>query len=470
MGGTSRRRYCACGTRLAGDHRESHCAACLRRERDRDGIPPDVPLSFWQTDQLRDAFAAQHIGLVAVAYRTHRYHRRPISQERLGAWFGLTQAQISRIESGPPIRDLDRLVRWAAILKLPPELLWFDLPGQPRAAAPAADRLDIEATASANRWVSSGEEEEEERGRPASRQPDAESIRAATIAFRAADRQLGSGRLYPVVTRFLHTDVLSQLAGSVQPDPAAFSAAASLTDMAGWLAYDDDRPDQARRHFAQAFGLASAADDPALSAQVLVSQSHLALEHGRTAEAVRLAEAGLVLVPPGPACAPLRARLHAMSARGLALLRDEPACLRALHHAGVELAATAPAPSTWLSPFDEAALAAEAAIARRDLGHLEAGLREVAIVLRLRGMDRVRSRSFSQLTQASMHLRQGDLDAAATMGTTVLEHMPHLASQRVTRHLRSLGHTLHPHAGVPAVAAFHDQLAATLPAQRPATP
>ena len=31
-----------------------------------------------------------------------------------------------------PIRDLDTLVYWARVLRIPAELLWFDMPGQPR--------------------------------------------------------------------------------------------------------------------------------------------------------------------------------------------------------------------------------------------------------------------------------------------------------------------------------------------------
>lgn len=57
-----------------------------------------------------------------------------ISQGLLGQWLGLQQPQISRIETGSPIRDLDTLVYWARVLKIPPEMLWFDLPGETRQA------------------------------------------------------------------------------------------------------------------------------------------------------------------------------------------------------------------------------------------------------------------------------------------------------------------------------------------------
>lgn len=64
---------------------------------------------------------------------THSYHGAVygpggISQTLLGQWLCLRQPQISRIETGPPIRDLDTLAYWARVLKIPAELLWFRLP------------------------------------------------------------------------------------------------------------------------------------------------------------------------------------------------------------------------------------------------------------------------------------------------------------------------------------------------------
>lgn len=46
----------------------------------------------------------------------------------MGTWAGISQAQISRIENGPPIVHLDRLIEWARLLGMPAECLWFKLP------------------------------------------------------------------------------------------------------------------------------------------------------------------------------------------------------------------------------------------------------------------------------------------------------------------------------------------------------
>ncbi len=68
---------------------------------------------------MRDALATWHIGRVIFAYRTHPQHGSPWSQQTVGNWLGLTQAQLSRIENGRAPEELTKLVRWAQILGVP---------------------------------------------------------------------------------------------------------------------------------------------------------------------------------------------------------------------------------------------------------------------------------------------------------------------------------------------------------------
>ncbi|MGH3713557.1 MAG: transcriptional regulator [Micromonosporaceae bacterium] len=69
------------------------------------------------------------MGQVICAYRHHAFHGRVLPQEIVAGWVGVTQAQLSRVESGPPITDLTKLVHWAKTLCIPADLLWFKLPG-----------------------------------------------------------------------------------------------------------------------------------------------------------------------------------------------------------------------------------------------------------------------------------------------------------------------------------------------------
>ncbi|WP_198679361.1 helix-turn-helix domain-containing protein [Thermomonospora amylolytica] len=91
---------------------------------------PEVPGWFWDSSQLRQALASRHMGKVVRAFRTHPYHGRPISQSVAAGWLYLTQSQLSRIENGPPVQDLDRLIQWAHTLRIPADLLWFSLPDE----------------------------------------------------------------------------------------------------------------------------------------------------------------------------------------------------------------------------------------------------------------------------------------------------------------------------------------------------
>ena len=162
----SRQYYCRCGTHLAKDNTECQCARCQRASCDKLIAPPEVPAELWETEQFEEAFAAQHIGRVFRAYRIHPHHYAVhgpdgISQTLLGQWLGLRQPQVSRIEAGPPIRNLDTLAYRVRMLKIPPRWLWFRLPEdkgeptvtEPTISDPVPSSLDV-LELPALRWAS----------------------------------------------------------------------------------------------------------------------------------------------------------------------------------------------------------------------------------------------------------------------------------------------------------------------------
>jgi hypothetical protein len=132
------------GTAGAGVPARRRCPACERRPVDPAG-PPVLPAEFWLTHRMRAACMSRHLGRVSIAYRTHPAHDRRVSQATLAGWLGLRQAQVSLIESGPPVRDLDRLFHWAITLGIPERLLWFDLPGRRRPGLVAAGPAPVGA-------------------------------------------------------------------------------------------------------------------------------------------------------------------------------------------------------------------------------------------------------------------------------------------------------------------------------------
>ncbi len=143
MTGNTKGRYCRCGTRLARDNPAVACAACVIGERVRASGVPELPVAFWQEPVLSEALDSRHMGRVIRAWRTHPHHgRHPYAQDRVAGWMGITQAQLSRIETGAPPAHLDRLIQWARLLRIPPQRLWFSLPEQPTEAEVGEDSVN----------------------------------------------------------------------------------------------------------------------------------------------------------------------------------------------------------------------------------------------------------------------------------------------------------------------------------------
>ena len=95
---------------------------------------------------------------------------------------------------------------------------------------------------------------------------DIQEIREAIGAFRVLDNRLGGGRIRPTVVEYLHTDIaplLRQGRCTEEVRRHLFSAAAELTQLAGWQAYDLEMRGLAQRYLVQALTLARFAGDEA---------------------------------------------------------------------------------------------------------------------------------------------------------------------------------------------------------------
>lgn len=108
----------------------------------------------------------------------------------------------------------------------------------------------------------------------------------------------------------------------------------------------------------------------------------------------------------------------------------------------------------WITGFDEASLAGEAALCFLDLAEYEEAEHQAREVIRLRSGDRVRSRVFGQLTLAKVLASAGRVDEAAVVGTEVCGTASSLSSGRVVRRLDLLARNLEDARRVPEVEAF----------------
>ena len=290
--------------------------------------------------------------------------------------------------------------------------------------------------------------------------PRRDGIERAMQSFREADRRVGGGYMYGSVIHYLRDEIAPSL---VDSNEDRFTAAAALTEMAGWMAHDAGHDGLAQGHFSRALQFTSMSDDVELTAHVHASLSHLAMQQDRPRDALQRAQAALSLLNRHPHHPVLAARLHAMQARALACLRRRADCARAVHKAETALDRPAPdARSPWVSPFDHGSLAAEACQAFETLGDLPAARRHAELVVTLRDGNHVRSRAFGQLRLAGILLAQGELDHACTITVDALQHSGGVSSRRVSQLVRSLHISLTPHTSASEAQPAASALAAAL--------
>ena len=292
--------------------------------------------------------------------------------------------------------------------------------------------------------------------------PSIATIRAMSESFQVADRKLGGGLLYHSVTRYIRFEIAPSLVDPPRDCSSGelFSAAASLTEVAGWMAHDGGNDNKSRGHFNQAYHLAVAAENPVLSANVCASLSHLAIQRGQAVDAARISAVGLARATHGQGPKHLVARLYAMCARAAAMQSRVKECRAALEAADDALLnRVGSTRAEWIAGFDEASLAGESALCFYSLGALGEAEDSARKVIELRRVgDRVRSRTFGQLTLSNVLVRAGAVEEAARIGSEICLVVESLNSARVRSGISRLGKSLGASRAVPDVALFLDRL------------
>lgn len=516
-----RRYYCRCGTHLAKDNTERQCAQCQRASRDKLIAPPEVPAEFWETEQFRDAFAVQHIGRVFRAYRTHPHHYAVygpdgISQTLLGQWLGLRQPQVSRIETGPSIRDLDTLVYWSRVLKIPPRLLWFRLPEdkgkltitEPASRDPATSTSPCGLKLPILRWASDLDEVRQstvalwdyalEDGRLADVADttalstltlrwlvgsnddsvfhrtgwsrvglsDVMRLRAVRRQLKALDDAHGGGTAFPMALTYLRREVVPLHRGSYNEfiGRALFSATAEFMLDVGWMAYDAGNCALAWRYMVQALRLSHAVDNRLFGARVLAAMSHQALHLGQVPLALDLALAareGTKHISPPKA----QAMLAAMEACVQAADQQARPCAAAIIEAenALDQAGDNDDPD-WLD-FDQGGLSGHAARALRDLRQPREAQHHAVASLTLCQDEHCRTRAQRNIILATTQLQLGDIEAAAATGQLVVADVWRLHSSRVHTELEAFVRTIEEN-GSTAGTDFVEQARELLDARR----
>jgi len=373
---------------------------------------PDVSAEFWDSHAMREALASRHMGRVIRAYRHHPFHgRQPLPQDVVAGWLGVTQGQLSRIENGPTIVHLDRLMHWARVLGIPSSCLWFTLPEDDRAAASGVHLMPAAAGRSApialndvdvslwwapvstveivsqftskdltldrrkvarmlagvvfggalleplERWLSGGME------KPAAGRPgwvgyhEVEQIESAARIFRDWDDQFGGGlRRKAVVGQLNEVADLLRDSQSVEIRRHLFGVMAQLSETAALMSWDSGHQALAQRYYMLALRAAKAAGDRAFGANVLAAMARQLLYLGHAGEALELVRVAQDH-SAGYATASVRSMLYTREAWAYAKLGRMSAFRRATSKAEDALAEAKPTEDTyWITYFDVAEL------------------------------------------------------------------------------------------------------------------
>lgn len=319
-------RYCAgCATRIAADNPSHLCSACARPGATRTVGAPRLERSFWESDLMRDALASQDMGTVVAAYRRHPVHgRRALAQALVADWLGITQGQLSRIESGRnKVRDLDRLRTYAATLQIPPSLLWFETDQPP---TPARRPRAVTLPGGVPRPSLTG----------ATDSAMTKSLLTTLRQYSTADNVYGPASMLPLAgAQMSFIDSLLPTATGTERTRLLY-VGARFAEFTGWLNQDSGDLRAAMTWSDRALDMAREARNPAMVSYVLMRKSHIALDAGRPDLVLALAQAAVEV--PGDLTPRMRALSARQEAHAHAMFGDQDACVRSLDRA-FELAA-----------------------------------------------------------------------------------------------------------------------------------
>ncbi|MEU7024481.1 regulator [Streptomyces sp. NPDC046203] len=292
---------------------------------------------------------------------------------------------------------------------------------------------------------------------------DIAALRSVGELFRTLDQAYGGGHARQALVRYLEHEAEPMLRGTYGESIGRrlFGAVADLTRLAGWTSYDIAAHGLAQRYFVQALRLAQAAGDRAYGSYVLVTMSHQAVYLGHGREAVQLARVAQQGV--GSAAPPVvQALLHAVEARGHAVLGEARACGAALGRAERALDAARPGDEVpyWAKFYDEAQLADDFGHCHRDLQQYRAAAQHAERALQLRGPGHARSRLFCRVVLASARLALGELDQACALGAEAAQQASEMRSARAVEYVRDFERRLEPYRDAPAVRTYRDRVAA----------
>lgn len=443
------------------------------------------------------------MGRVCRAYRRHPYHvpvygSAGVMQALVGQWLGISQAQVNRVERGAAPKNIDTLAHWARVLRIPPDLLWFDLPGRRRTEAvspiePDTGNADTSRLALTNDdWTAVRSRELAELLCAGAELP----ITADTVSCLAhqwlvveppqlievnAGRRIGGGLVTKVERRVAHLrrmddfvaggdlhelveHELHTTAGLLRA--AAYSevlgrrllvAIGELCQLAGWVTGDAGRYALVAHHCSVGITAAHASHDAPLAANLISTIAYQVSNVGDPRDAVLLAQTAHVgaehQVTPTT-----RALLKERLAWAHARAGDRKQTERTLAAVETDYEHRTPADDPeWVYWLNEDEINVMAGRCYVELG--VAGRAVSLLAGALNHYDERMTRELALYTSwlAEAQVMLGDIDEAVATVTRTLELTERVSSARADARVGLLRQKLKPYRAIPAVADFEEQ-------------
>lgn len=465
----------SCGGSLSRGHVGGLCGDCARTV----GFKRLPPSGFFDSPRLRKALAQHDFGAVFVAIR----EETGLSQLHLANLVGLTQTRVSLAEKRERrVSGLDSAVRIAAALGISPQHLGF--PGEPEGNLAGeevswVDRRDFVSLVVA---AALGSQMLPELDRIGSRLPerttvaarvrvgvkDIEAIESSSQYYRSMDLAHGSALYWAAaVTQLQEVRTYEHARCSEALRPRLWVATAELAWVTGWLAYDREDHDAARRLWTYALRAArKGADHPRsddLTANILLDAAHQALhlwrplwmpptpeERRRQSEhldvALRCAQTAAITVGTSrfPVSTVTEAYTASVAAWCWAARGDAVAAFRSIGQSE-DLYARADRNNLppWSAFLTDAEISAQHGhcfylLSTHDRAHAPRAIELLTAGVDGHALEHARSRAVALPTLAGAYLQTGDHDTAARYCSTAIEDIGELTSQRCYTRLEDL--------------------------------
>ncbi|MGC5012319.1 hypothetical protein ACLQ2R_16265 [Streptosporangium sp. DT93] len=299
---------------------------------------------------------------------------------------------------------------------------------------------------------------------------DVARINEAQTVFGQLDQRFGAGLVRPVVVKYLNESVTPLLRGRYDERVGSelMTAAAGMTWLAGWTAFDLNRHGQAQQHFGQALRLAKNAGDPLTGAWVLATLTRQAIHLEQGAWAVWLARAAVdtarrAEAPPHVMALTLVREAWATALRARSAETPDRHTVKQIERLITEAErlyarGVSDRDPEWIGRYEEAELNAQVGRCwsmlgehRRAVGPAEAAVVEFG--------ERIpRTAQFNRIHAAEAYLGMGELEQALASARAAIPATKTLTSARTVELARRFAGRLEPYGDSVMVREFRDHL------------